>query len=81
MKHTSNGQASPDIASEGVFRPMAVRILEEKRGNRGLYASNCLLDDRILASGGSYGKYQLKVANRVYGSFGNAGTALGIAYI
>ena len=30
MKHTSSGQASPDIAPEGVFHPMAGRILERR---------------------------------------------------
>jgi len=30
MKHTSSGQASPDIAPEGVFNTMAGRILEGK---------------------------------------------------
>jgi hypothetical protein len=58
MKYTASGQASPDIAPEGVFYPMAGRILEVEGENRGLDVSACLRDGKIMLLGGGYEKCQ-----------------------
>jgi len=57
MQPTLSGQASSDIAPEGIFHPVASRIFEGKGGNRGLNVSTCRQNGRILSMGGAYGKY------------------------
>jgi len=63
MKHTSNGQASSDIAETGVLHAIEGRGFTGRGVSFTLETSTCLRDGniegKIKASRGGYGKSQL----------------------